>query len=547
MGKRRAQHDLSISMGLQDDFSPELKTATSSAKKATDELTKNDTKLSGSSDKVTKALKAKINATKQVDFAVRKQMGATDQLEGQLAELEEEYERLVVVMRAMARSGEQIPKGMIRQASAAREAATALREQKASAEEANRTFDKFKLTGIAATAWAMSMMELGRAIDAVRQEVSASIKPLQDLHGEWSLLDKVLGSVKETIDDPAFAQLNKIEQGMVLVYRSLNTELAEVAAKHKQQKDIAQSRALDRAAEMSQIDAEIAQERNAAAQRAENAKRLAAIEKQSQDRRQRRLADLRKEREIQQRNREAATMAAQQYADMEASKAEAYRKARQQERAASLRIETAEQDMILAGQEWREERMKEAAKRNAEAARQTQAAWQNASSVMGAAMGQAFANMILDSKNAHKHLLTGIVDAAASAIQVYAIQAAAGAAASSALLSPFAMAFASAAALSLVRGLIALLPSFNQGGVVPGTDTGRDSVAIAARPGERVLTVEQTEQFDRMVSALEAGGAGAGGVHLHQHSAIPPNSAQTLRQVRAVRKLERRLQRLGMA
>ena len=274
--------------------------------------------------------------------------------------------------------------------------------------------------------------------------------------------------------------------------------------------------------------------------------KLADLEKRDQERRRARIEGLKMEAAEREKVARANERAAQSYIDKEREQAEEHKKARARRQAVAMRMDAADRTQIEELAAWRDEKSAEALERQKADAEQLRAAWSQASSGMGAAMGQAFSNMILDSKNAHKHLLSGMVDAAASAIQVYAVQAAAGASAATAILSPFAMAAASAAALGLVRGLISMLPSFSHGGIVPGVDTGRDSQIIAARPGERVLTNEQTDLFERMINALERG-AGAGGVHIHNSMSFPPTSGQTARQLRDVRKFERRYARLGMA
>jgi len=161
------------------------------------------------------------------------------------------------------------------------------------------------------------------------------------------------------------------------------------------------------------------------------------------------------------------------------------------------------------------------------------------------AMGGAFAKMITDSENASKHMIEAVITAAQNAVMAYAAAGAAASAAANAGVPGFGWIVAGAAATAvfgLIRGFLSEIPSFQSGGVVPGFDTGRDSVVAAVRPGERIFTPEDNE---RIVRAVERGSGG--GLTLQVNTVLPPDSAQTTRQVRAMQIHYRKLQRLGMA
>ena len=161
-------------------------------------------------------------------------------------------------------------------------------------------------------------------------------------------------------------------------------------------------------------------------------------------------------------------------------------------------------------------------------------------------MGAGFAQMILDSENAGKHLMMAVIDAAQTSVMAYAAAGAAASAAANAGIPGIGwiMAIAGSTAMfGLIKGLLSQIPEYQTGGVVPGVPTGRDTVLAAVSPQERIFSVEQNE---RMVAALEGGGVG-GALHLHQHSVIPSNRMQVTRQYRQLKRHELRLQRLGMA
>ena len=85
-----------------------------------------------------------------------------------------------------------------------------------------------------------------------------------------------------------------------------------------------------------------------------------------------------------------------------------------------------------------------------------------------------------------------------------------------------------------------------EGGIAP---FGTDTVPAMLTPGERVLTTRQTSLFERMVSALESGsgrGSDGGGLHVHNATMLPTTSAETMRQLRELDKLQKRRRRIGV-
>ncbi len=104
-------------------------------------------------------------------------------------------------------------------------------------------------------------------------------------------------------------------------------------------------------------------------------------------------------------------------------------------------------------------------------------------------------------------------EAAAAKVKIAAKagSAAAGAAESTASIPIVGPLIAVGAALALLAFVQGLAGGFNQGGVIPGGGPNRDSTFAAVTPGERVLSRDQTESFDRLVTALERGNTGGGG------------------------------------
>ena len=95
--------------------------------------------------------------------------------------------------------------------------------------------------------------------------------------------------------------------------------------------------------------------------------------------------------------------------------------------------------------------------------------------------------------------------AAVSQIAAKGASAAAGAAESQSSIPIVGPILAVAAAVAMLAFVLGLAGGFNRGGVVPGGGANRDSTFAALTPGERVLTRQQTEGFDRLVNAVAGG------------------------------------------
>lgn len=137
------------------------------------------------------------------------------------------------------------------------------------------------------------------------------------------------------------------------------------------------------------------------------------------------------------------------------------------------------------------------------------------------AWGNAMSEIVSGQKSAGVAIVDAVLATAEKAIDAYAATAAAGAASSEASIPYIGPAVAAAAAASmfgLVRAYIGTLKGFADGGLVTGGIAGQDSVPALLMPGERVLSVAQTRDFDR--GAMNAAnGSGRQDVHVHVHSA----------------------------
>lgn len=183
-------------------------------------------------DEGQKSAKRMANAGRDLEFSIKRQMAAGDQLQRKIVDLDQAYANLDAEMRSIISNGGQVSDSMIKQAASIRKTSEALREQKKRADESNQMFERFRATGIASAAFGMALVEIQRALKLVAENFSASVKPLEQVRGQWTLLDKSLASIKQTIDDPKFQDLGWFDKIVMVHYRALDTTLAEVSARH---------------------------------------------------------------------------------------------------------------------------------------------------------------------------------------------------------------------------------------------------------------------------------------------------------------------------
>lgn len=172
------------------------------------------------------------------------------------------------------------------------------------------------------------------------------------------------------------------------------------------------------------------------------------------------------------------------------------------------------------------------------------------------AFGAAFAQIITDSENAGKHMLTAILDSIQVAINAYAVMAGAAAMALTAAI-PFGLVIApavAAAAIGMVKALIGQLPSFDTGGVM-NTSSGGAGLFVGHHK-ERILTANQNKNFERLIEVLDRNSrvvgvmapAGGGMTMVNNFpSVVPQTSGQMSRSMRDVSKQLNRIKRRGFA
>jgi len=78
----------------------------------------------------------------------------------------------------------------------------------------------------------------------------------RSINGEWSRLDKTLGSIKDTIEDPEFQKLNIFEKALATAYFAADTDVAEAKANADKIARMAKERELNNRALMRMVEEE---------------------------------------------------------------------------------------------------------------------------------------------------------------------------------------------------------------------------------------------------------------------------------------------------
>jgi hypothetical protein len=177
-----------------------------------------------------------------------------------------------------------------------------------------------------------------------------------------------------------------------------------------------------------------------------------------------------------------------------------------------------------------------------------------AADTIGTAFGVAFASAE-DGQNRFGAALSAtltqslqmIIDFVRKSVMAFAIDSAAKAGSSAALLGPAAIVGVTSVVLGLFEGLLAKLPGMAEGGMVRGGRSGQDSVPALLMPGEYVMNVNQVEAMRQMFSNMDGvnssgrfangGTVGAapslGGVNITIRSEALPNKTEVAKYVRS--------------
>jgi hypothetical protein len=173
----------------------------------------------------------------------------------------------------------------------------------------------------------------------------------------------------------------------------------------------------------------------------------------------------------------------------------------------------------------------------------------------GAAMGTAFAQLALAQEQSSKEITKNVINQMQIAISAASVEAAVKAIAAHSGIPFVGLAIGVAAAAAAVTAIQTYaIAKFATGGAIEGGAGGIDKNIIAVTRKERVLSVQQNENFERLVSVLDrmsvaapaAATTGAGGQPVIQF-VVPPSTAHLKRTVRDLGKEQRRLARRGMA
>lgn len=547
------------------------------------------------------AQKSRLSVAKQLELAIEAEKAKGSELGTELVQLEREYAILVKTMQVMAKYGQEIPQGMVEQAAATRKAADSLKEAQTKGEEANATFSKFKTTALAAGAFALAVHAAKEAVGVMAKSVIDSAKPMADLGTEATRTQKALAGMKAVMADEEFSKQSWYTKTLALAYSALNTELAEVVGRAENRNKVIASQKLTQEGLNAAIDEETEKTKAAQALGSNAADQLALIKKEqalkaiaAQKERDaaadQYFAELQREEVAQRLERDKALLASldrlndkiklraslEQRAGKGLDEITASNKKRVDEltekeakaaedrqnesvrsaKAISSTLGGALTDLIMQEKNLKQVGV-ETAKTLARSAAQTAFEYAITEGIIKNAMSAiAKAASSAAGKAANKAAAASDISAAEASVNAATAIAAATGAAEAAIGGPGAMAGAAAANAAVVQAtsqpFIAVATQFaaaaEKGGVIHGKDG--DYNILRASNMERVLSVEQTKSFEKLVDMLPAI-AGLRtrerpvSISIHNHGPFSPSSADTKRQAIAHGKVLSRMSRRG--
>lgn len=501
---------IGTTMKVVDQATAKLVAAASATRKLGEEGETTGKRLARGADAIARAQQAQLSASKQVEHAIRMEMAAGKPLEQQLLRLRNTYETLEVKMRATVRAGGDLDGAMVRQAAQAREAAEALGASNRASETSDRItsqmVSRFLSLSAAIKLATIAARELTENTPAVKAFAEASGSLVDSLAGRAGNALAEYINLKGKADAANWlAGLLRTEDQQLEIERKAAVLLAEIAEQRAEAQDrvdavkaeIAEQAARDEA----EAQRELEQALKAANAERREASRLmgfstirgmdAALRDLSEEKTGRKLSDI--------MNQQAAAASAGDFMTGVSSAVKEYTTRLEMENSIALAMD----------------RRATVAEETADRERQ---AFVGAGQAIGSAMGEAFGAMITGSENAGdamKRMLATMVSQAIQAAVTYigaqAAKGGAAAAASTAELGPVALVagpILGAAVAAMVQQVAGNIGGFASGGMVTGGRQGEDSVLGLLTPGERVLTVEQTRAFERLVELLDRGPGG---------------------------------------
>lgn len=520
---RKAEHNLTMVAAVRDEATGPLNSVASAVDKTAASAAAADDKLAASSDRAAKANIGRLSATKQVEFAMRAEKAAGNQLATELVVLERSYEILSVQMRQIVRTGGEIPETLRRQASAARESADAIRQRlNPAVSDFDKGFEKFKAAGITAALFAATMQTLGVAFGMLKTQLLATLPDAEKLDGEMSGVDKSLSSLRATLADPEWAKLPMIARLATAAYSLMNSELAETEQKFAAMNRVEAERERRQAAINRLIIDESGATETSTNAAEKNRQLLAKINIDDEQRRTKSAEKRRAERERElaevQRSEEKRASIIGQLDQRIATGREQLYASNVQRMVDVTNLEIAEREKL------EKQALGEQARRAQEMASTMTSVVQSVS----ASMTTAFGSMIDGSQNAEQAfgqmfkslgqqalraatdavIAEGIKKAAAISTANTKIAADTSTAASGALSAhagiPFVgLAIGLAAAAAIIAAIIGF-KKFNRGGIVTDGRDGVDTVPALLSRGEMVLDAETTRRVLRVAGRSSA-------------------------------------------
>jgi hypothetical protein len=561
-----AETNLTVTATAVDEVTGPMKAAAESFARAAAQVANSDQQIAKSAQEVERANKARLSATKQVELAISLEAAAGKPLEQQLIRLQHTYQSLRAQMAALVRDGQPVPTAMLQQAAAAKEGAEKLAKlvdgEKALEGATDSLAARLAPGAMALTALGLAAGAAKQAIDVIAKSIIERAPDVRTLTTEVTRSQSALNALKETADDPAFeGAAGTFARVLTVAYAALNTTMAELERRGGElqrevaARDLATRAAVEAATSGLNREIELEQKWGSLADR-----NKAKIKELTEKWRERNKLAAQASRETSGRSFEATSAREGIASEMsiEASKHERWlqleaerTKAHQREVEARKQFEmAAHSEVFRKAQETQRQLGQTAVQVYEMLVSFTQQALQTFGDNIVAVIEHT-----KDLKTAALDTMRAIARAALQAMIGFVVAKAVEGAASAykdaierfGVAGILVGAGAAAVAFAAILALTSKAKGYAKGGVITGGVPGRDSVPIIGMPGERVLTVQQTQAFDRFVGMLDrvmsgagtasqggGGGGGGGGdrtVVFRFESAAPPDEAALQRHV----------------
>lgn len=373
--------------------------------------------------------------------------------------------------------------------------------------------DKWGGAGLALGAIAIAGEAVHHAFDMMIKNLAAMAPDFATLTREATRSEAALAMIAETVSDPAFTGVaGTIAQMFAIADEAITKSSAKNEQEHQQFMRNEAERRASLNARLSLLDDEAQQSKISIDDSMNNLKKLQMMEEHEQERHKARAEERKRIRDKEAQDRQEKERFAAKYTEQMENGVQQIQEDNFNRN--STLIEQNEQMKLDAIQKEMDAEMNRAQ----ETATMIQG--------VGQAWGSAFEQVAAGQKELGDAVLDATLDSFERIIMAAAAVAAANAFAAHQVVPFIGIALGTAAAgvaFAMVRGYVSQMrgpKKMAKGGRIEGGTPGVDSVPILAMPGERVLTVDQNRNWERLMG-LSGGTPATGSGHMANGGVVP--------------------------